>query len=513
MHNRIFGYMDVFKKNSNIFKILSEAVSEGIVIVNKDQLIVAVNKAANQLFGYESDELVGKPLETLIPRKYHHSHSSHVETFLEHSGKRNMGQGRTLYGLRKDNTTFPVEAGLNPFSIYDNDYVMALVTDITVRKAAEMELQRWANIFHESLNEIFIFDAETLKFINVNKGAQNNIGYSMDELSQLAPFDIKPDYTEKEFRQIIKPLVEGKQPKLTFNTRHQRKDGSIYAVEVHLQPSSSGDRGTLVAIILDITERINYTDRLEDTVAERTQQLKEALQKEKDLNELKTKFLSLVSHEFKTPISGILTSATLVGKYAKEEQQDKREKHLNTIKSKVKYLNTIIDDFLSIERLDTGKTNYKFTTFPLSKVLNEVIYDANMHLKSGQHIKYPHNADDIVLDFDEKILELSLSNLIHNAVKYSGEGSVVDIHASLRADQLEIEIIDKGIGIPQHEQRFIFDRYFRAENVLLNPGTGIGLNIVKNHLENLGGTIQFESVEAKGSTFTITIPTSKTAEL
>tara|TARA_R110001632_G_scaffold78767_2_gene176510 strand:- start:6091 stop:7365 length:1275 start_codon:yes stop_codon:yes gene_type:complete len=424
-----------------------------------------------------------------------------------------MGQGRTLYGLRKDNTTFPVEAGLNPFSIYDNDYVMALVTDITVRKAAEMELQRWANIFHESLNEIFIFDAETLKFINVNKGAQNNIGYSMDELSQLAPFDIKPDYTEKEFRQIIKPLVEGKQPKLTFNTRHQRKDGSIYAVEVHLQPSSSGDRGTLVAIILDITERINYTDRLEDTVAERTQQLKEALQKEKDLNELKTKFLSLVSHEFKTPISGILTSATLVGKYAKEEQQDKREKHLNTIKSKVKYLNTIIDDFLSIERLDTGKTNYKFTTFPLSKVLNEVIYDANMHLKSGQHIKYPHNADDIVLDFDEKILELSLSNLIHNAVKYSGEGSVVDIHASLRADQLEIEIIDKGIGIPQHEQRFIFDRYFRAENVLLNPGTGIGLNIVKNHLENLGGTIQFESVEAKGSTFTITIPTSKTAEL
>ena len=278
-----------------------------------------------------------------------------------------------------------------------------------------------------------------------------------------------------------------------------------------MQPSLSGDISTLVAIILDITERLNYTDRLEETVAERTQQLNEALQTEKELNELKTKFLSLVSHEFKTPISGILTSATLVGKYTKEEQQEKREKHLNTIKGKVKYLNTIIDDFLSIERLDTGKTNYKFTTFPLSKVLNEVIYDANMYLKNGQQIQYPQNADDIILDFDEKILELSLSNLIHNAIKYSGEGSIVDLQVHLQAGQLEIQIIDQGIGIPQHEQRFIFDRYFRAENVLLNPGTGIGLNIVKNHLENLGGTISFESVENKGSKFTICMPISKSA--
>jgi len=212
-----------------------------------------------------------------------------------------------------------------------------------------------------------------------------------------------------------------------------------------LQPSLSGDISTLVAIILDITERLNYTDRLEETVAERTQQLKEALQTEKELNELKTKFLSLVSHEFKTPISGILTSATLVGKYTKEEQQEKREKHLNTIKGKVKYLNTIIDDFLSIERLDTGKTNYKFTTFPLSKVLNEVIYDANMYLKNGQQIQYPQNADDIILDFDEKILDLSLINLIHNVIKYSGEGSIVDLQVHLQAGQLEIQIIDQGI--------------------------------------------------------------------
>ncbi|NER16834.1 sensor histidine kinase [Spongiivirga citrea] len=499
--------MEIFKKTSNVFRILSEAVSEGIIVVNKEQVIVATNNSANELFDYEEHELVGKPLEILIPQKYHHVHSDHVKGFLRKSGKRKMGHGGDLYGQRKDGTTFPVEAGLNPFTIYDNDYVMALITDISVRKKAEEELRDWANIFNESLNEIFIFDATTLKFVNVNRGAQNNIGYSLDELKKLTPVDIKPEYTEEEFRNYIQPLRDGSLPKLTFNTTHQRKDGSIYPVEVHLQPSDANERKTLVAIILDITEQANYTDKLEKTVAERTGQLREALQTEKELNELKTKFLSLVSHEFKTPLSGILTASTLIGKYTETEQQEKRTKHINTIQSKVKYLNNIINDFLSIERLDRGKINYKFSRFSLSKVINEVIYDANMLLKQGQKIVYPDNIDDIVIDFDEKILELILTNLVTNAVKYSPENAIVKVNASLNKDELIVEVVDTGIGIPKAEQKFVFNRYFRAENALLSQGTGIGLNIVKSHLENLGGNIKFTSEQNKGSTFTITIPT------
>ncbi|RMB64111.1 PAS domain-containing sensor histidine kinase [Dokdonia sinensis] len=506
--------MEFFEESiEEAFKILFEGASEGIVVVNSKQIIVATNVSARNTFGYDKDELEGQHLNTLIPMSYHGAHHGHFEQFMHHSQKREMGKGRDLFGLRKDGSQFPVEAGLNPFALHGHHYVMALVTDISVRKQAETELKHWANIFNESLNEIFIFDAQTLKFIDVNKGAQQNIGYTLDELVQMTPVDIKPSFTEEQFRSYIAPLLNKTQEQLIFNTEHIRKDGSIYPVEVHLQTSFSGGRKTFVAIILDITERANYTERLEKTVVERTRQLEEALGKEKELNELKTKFLSLVSHEFKTPISGILTSATLAGKYTKEEQQEKREKHLDTIKSKVKYLNTIIDDFLSIERLDTGKTNYKFSTFPLSKVLNEVIYDANMHLKSGQSIKYPPNADDITVDYDEKILELSLSNLIHNAVKYSSENTIVDIKAYQNETHLEIQIIDQGIGIPEHEQRFVFDRYFRAENALLSPGTGIGINIVKNHLENLGGNITFKSVQNEGSTFTISIPVTKSPSL
>ena len=301
---------------------------------------------------------------------------------MNHSQKREMGNGRDLFGLRKDGTQFPVEAGLNPFVLHNHRYVMSLVTDITVRKENERQIADLNDHLEEKIEE-------------------------------------RTDSLNKAVEQLKKEV----------------------SLRIHAENNT-----------------------------------KEALQKEKELNELKTKFLSLVSHEFKTPISGILTSATLIGKYTTEEQQEKREKHLNTIKSKVKYLNTIIDDFLSLERLDTGKAIYKTTSFPLSKVLNEVVYDAN------------------------------LSNLIHNAIKYSGEGSLVIIEVNELPEHLEIKIKDQGIGIPQQEQHSIFDRYFRAENVLLTPGTGIGLNIVQNHLRNLDATISFISRAGKGSTFRILIP-------
>lgn len=502
--------MEIFKKGSNVFKILSEAVSEGIIIVNKSQIIVATNAAANELFGYAKEELIGQHLDVLIPKKFHHNHHKHVDVFMEKSHKRQMGHNRDLYGARKDGSQFPVEAGLNPFNVYDNDYVMALVIDITVRKKAEQDLKHWANIFNESLNEIYIFDVNTLLFIDVNKGALKNIGYSISELRKMTAIDIKPYFEKQDFLKIIAPLLNGTRDKLKFNTTHQRKDGTKYPVEVHLQKSATGNNETLVAIILDITEQEAYTQKLEQKVTQRTRQLEEALIKEKELGDLKTKFLSLVSHEFKTPLSGILTSATLAGKYPREDQQEKREKHLKTIQGKVKYLNNIINDFLSIERLESGKVNYKFSNFPLSKVVNEVIYDANMLLKDGQNIDYPENIDAIFIDFDEKILELILTNLINNAIKYSSEMSTIHISASENDSNLILTVRDEGIGIPEEEQKHIFNRYFRAENALLNQGTGIGLNIVKTHLENLGGTITFKSIQDEGSTFTVTLPISNT---
>ncbi|MCL7762112.1 PAS domain-containing sensor histidine kinase [Polaribacter sp. Z014] len=408
----------MLNKEQDIFNVLFEAVSEGVVVVNDKQNIVSVNTSVEKMFGYNPRELVGKALNILIPRNYHAGHGAHFKGFMNNKEKRQMGNGRDLYGVRKNGDVFPLEAGLNPFEIYGETFVMALVIDISVRKQQEEEIYK--------LNE---------------------------EL-------------EKKVCERTKELSK---------TVHELK-------EVNIELDAENHK------------RI-----------EAENQIKAALKKEKELNELKTKFLSLVSHEFKTPLSGILTSTMLLGKYKLAEQQEKRDKHLETITNKVHYLNNILNDFLSIEILDSGKINYKFHTFKLSKVVDEVIYNANMLLKEGQRIKYPEDIDEISLTQDEKTVALALTNLINNAIKYSPENTEINIEIRQDKTTTTIKIIDNGIGIPKADQKNIFNRYFRAENALLTEGTGIGLNIIKSHLNNLGGTITFESEENIGSTFTMKI--------
>ena len=316
-----------------------------------------------------------------------------------------------------------------------------------------------------------------------------------------------------------------------------RKNNENFPVEVGLNPFEFDNKKYVMSIIIDISERKQAEDRivelnnqLENKVSKRTVELhktvanlkseidkrvkaelelRNALKKEIELNELKTKFLSLVSHEFKTPLSGILNSAVLIGRYTQTETQDKRDKHLSTIKNKVQYLDGILNDFLSVERLDSGKVKYKFSHFKISKVVNEVVYNANMMLKSGQHINYPKNIDDINIYNDEKILDLVLGNLLNNAIKYSPENTTIDFNIVANENEFIFEVIDAGIGIPEKDQKHIFERYFRAENVLTNQGTGIGLNIIKGHLESLKGTISFKSIENKGTTFKVKLPIIK----
>jgi len=395
-----------------------------------------------------------------------------------------------------------------------------------------------------AVSEGVIIVDETQTIMEVNASAEQIFGYTREglvgqPLNTLIPKNYHANHGG-HFNQFM-AKHERRQMGKGRDIYGKRKDGSIFPVEAGLNPFEINGKTFVMALIIDISDRkrqehqiIELNNQLEKKVEDRTQSLhniveelkfanveldnenkrrikaeentKIALKREIELNELKTKFLSLVSHEFKTPLSGILTSTVLLGKYKLTEDQEKRDKHLKTITSKVHYLNNILNDFLSVERLETGKVNYTFKTFKLSKVLNEVIYNANMLLKDGQNINYPDNIDDMSLHQDEKILELSLSNIVHNAIKYSPEHTNIDIKISQNQHHTVFRIKDNGIGIPAVEQKNIFNRYFRAENVLNIQGTGIGLNIVKGHLENLGGTIEFTSEEHEGSVFKITLP-------
>jgi PAS domain S-box-containing protein len=392
----------------------------------------------------------------------------------------------------------------------------------------------------EAVAEGIVVVDENQTIIITNSTAEKMFGYQKDELNKKPLGVLIPQNYHKNHDSHFKNYYKKSSQRQMGQNRDLfgvHKNGAKIPVEVGLNPFEFGNKKYVMAMIVDITIRkeaeqkiknLNTdleqkieirTDELNKTVGSLKEEikkrnkaeskLKKALKKEIELNELKTKFLSLVSHEFKTPLSGILNAAILIGKYSKTEMQPNREKHLATIKNKVDYLNRILTEFLSIERLDSGKVNYKFSNFKLSKVVNEVIYNANLLLKEGQRINYPINIDAIDLYHDEKILEIMMSNLLHNAIKYSSENSAIDIEIKIKDNWLILKIKDEGIGIPVEEQNHIFERYFRAENVLTLQGTGIGLNIVKGHVDKFGGDISFISAKNLGTTFTVKLPLIK----
>ncbi|WP_166965342.1 sensor histidine kinase [Yeosuana marina] len=495
----------MLRQEDKISNILLETISEAVIIVDNHQKIVEVNASAERIFAYKKDELISKDLNILLPFNYHESLSIHFEEFLKTGNRIKINDSKDVFGIKKDGDIVELDIELIPFTIYNKTFAMALISDISEKKRKEEERHHLSIIFDESLNEIHVFDAKTLRFINVNYGAQKSLGYSMEELIDMTPIDITPCKDEGEFRTAIDILLKKNVEKLVIETVQRRKDGTEYPVETHLQLSKLGDREVFVAIILDITERKNYTKKLEKIVEERTQQLKYALDKEVEINQLKSKFLSSLSHEFKTPLSAILTSALLLSKYQLTEQQERRNKHIKTITDKAQILNNILNGFLSIEKFDTGNLSYQFTNFKISEIVDEVIYNARMLIKEGQQIKYTEN-EDLSLYQDEKIIELILSNLIQNAIKYSPEDTTIYLDIDQDEEITTFKIRDAGVGIPENAQKNIFDRYFRAENVINIEGTGIGLNIVKNHLEKLNGKIYFESKQDVGTTFTVSIP-------
>lgn len=406
-------------KNSEAFKTLFEGISEAILIVDSDLKISELNSSAEKLFQYDRDQLLDQSINLLIPQRFHHKHDQYAKSFVKKNEKRLMGSDRDVSGLKKSGEEFPLEAGLNPFNLNGDTYTMVLITDISVRKEREKEIQK------------------------LNKSLEQKVKERTSEL----------EATIKE-----------------------------------LEHSNS-----------QLHNEIKKRELAENKI-------KDALAKEKELNELKSKFLSLVSHEFKTPLSGILSSSTLAKKYTKTDQQAKREKHLTTIKNKVHYLTGVLNDFLSIERLESGNVNYKFEKFSLKSLVNEVVYNANTTLKSNQDLEYTNEFQDLILHQDKAVLELVFSNLLGNAIKYSKEDALIKFLVDTGTKEIFFEIEDEGLGIPKKDQKHIFDRYFRAENVANQQGTGIGLNISKTHIENLGGKISFKSREGHGTKFFITIP-------
>ena len=232
-------------------------------------------------------------------------------------------------------------------------------------------------------------------------------------------------------------------------------------------------------------------------------ELTEALEKEKDLNDLKSRFVSMASHEFRTPLSTILSSVSLIDKYTSEEDQDKRQKHINRIKAQVKNLTSVLEEFLSLGKLEEGGVVEKKQEFNINEMLTELISEMSAMAKDGQTIELKCEGNELVY-LDKGLLRNILINLLSNAIKYSAENSQIEVYVEHTPDMVQIIIKDSGIGISEEDLKHMTDRFFRGTNAINIQGTGLGLHIVKKYLEVMNGNINFASKLKKGTEVTLT---------
>ncbi|MBK9728974.1 MAG: HAMP domain-containing histidine kinase [Saprospiraceae bacterium] len=256
-----------------------------------------------------------------------------------------------------------------------------------------------------------------------------------------------------------------------------------------------------------LEHEIDFRITVEQKLKVREQELLDALEKERDLSLLKSRFVSIASHEFRTPLANILSSINLVDRYESAEFVDKRKVHISKIKNNIHYLNGILNEFLTLTRIEEGKFELKIESFEIHGMLHEIIEDFNLIKKTGQTLKLnTNNLEGALIETDKTCLKHIMNNLISNAIKYSGEHATIEIELSKLNNFYNILVKDNGIGIPNTEQKFIFDIFYRGSNVLNIQGTGLGLNIVKKYLDTIKGNIRFESMETEGTQITIQLP-------
>jgi two-component system sensor kinase FixL len=244
----------------------------------------------------------------------------------------------------------------------------------------------------------------------------------------------------------------------------------------------------------------------EATLRTQEQEIRLALNREKELGELKSRFVSMASHEFRTPLTTILSSVSLLGRYLEMGETQKGDKHIDRIKSAVQNLTGILNDFLSLSKLEEGKIEIQPETFSWNEYCTELMEELEGILKPGQHIIHEPLPEDLEVTLDRRLIKNILYNLMSNATKYSDPGAAVECRSRMQSKQLRLEIEDHGIGIPLEDQAHLFTRFFRASNAINIKGTGLGLNIVHRYVQMLKGEIAFRSTPGKGSVFTVTIP-------
>lgn len=402
------------------------------------------------------------------------------------------------------------------------------------------EKEKFGALFeHAGMGIILADDKGIIKL--VNQFLLGQFGYKQKSDLQGKPVEIlipkkyKPNHQGYREKYMEKPS-----PRVMGHGRDLfgiRKDGSEFSVEVSLSNFTAAEESFVIAFVIDITQRkvieddlINQkellqasyikikelNDSLENEVELRTAQLQKALNqirdsrdelsralnKEKDLGDLKSRFVAMASHEFRTPLSTILSSASLLAKYTNTEEQDKRDKHIERIKKSVHNLTGILSDFLSMGKIDNGKIELRASKINIPEFILNICHEMEVQGKENQKIKYKH-IGEVYIFLDESLLTNIIFNLISNAQKFSADNGEIKINTTIQEHILKLEVKDSGIGISKKDMEHLTERFFRAENATNIQGTGLGLHIVSKYVEIMNGSLKIKSNLGKGTTLTL----------
>lgn len=406
----------------------------------------------------------------------------------------------------------------------------------------EFNISHITSLF-ENATEGFIVTNSQASIILVNPSACRMFEYEASELIGQKIEILIPTRYRKDHVKLREDFYNDPHNRVMGQGRDlfgQKKSGKTFPVEVSLSTYVQDNERYVIAFIIDITPRkeielnmLNQQQQLEKManemrkmnaeleakVEQRTVILKEALQrleqsqeelsealdKERQLNEIKSRFVSMASHEFRTPLSTILSSASLVNRYTTAEDQEKRTRHIEKIKGSVKHLNDLLEDFLSLGKLDEGKVTVSSAGFNLKDLVNDTIDEMKGLLRKGQQIVCTYTGYEMVQS-DKKMVKNVLINLLSNAIKFSPDDGKIFVQSNVHDSTASLSIRDEGIGIPAEDQVHLFSSFFRGKNALNIQGTGLGLHIVKRYVDLLGGSIGLQSELDKGTTVTFNIP-------
>jgi len=532
-----------------------QTATDGIIIIDQRGSILKVNDAASKLFGYQVEELLGRNINMLMPRNYSEKHDGYLQHYHTTGEKKIIGIGREVEGKRKNDTIFPCYLSISEVRLTESVIFTGIVHDLTEQKQIERELisaKEKIEMYFDLANTINVVLDRQAKIINLNHKGLSFVGLKQEEASQLHWFNlILPPGEQLPLQLVLVEMMSGDIPLLdSFDTHAIQINGvvKVYSWKNSLLKDTKGEVKGMICSGIDISDLreaehrilsmnaelekrvsrrteelaaainqlLNINKKLEfeiqerksaeDALREKEKALRKAYEREKELNNLKSRFVSMASHEFRTPLSTILSSAELIEAYNEMGQDAKRVKHILRIRSAVNNLTSILNDFLSLSKLEEGKVISQPMEFVLNDFCDDLLEDILPLLKPGQKVITSEENRNTVIFLDHKILKNILLNLFSNAIKYSEQDKSIYFEFFMDDKMLHFSIRDEGIGIPAEEHEYLFTRFFRAHNVENIQGTGLGLNIVKRYLELMEGIIQFESTLGVGTRFQISLP-------